>query len=190
MKITFSNGSVVRCTDYHKWLLSTGKRVEAKELKVNDILASFALPDLEGKLTPKLQQPVHITQIEISFPEETYCLTEPKNNTFIANGVLTGNCAEIILRPNSLCNLSEVILRPNDSFEMDILKVQSATIIGMIQAKLTDYHFIDNETIKNQEEECLLGVSLTGILDCPQYNDMKSNKIRILKDEVEKTVDK
>ncbi len=121
--------------------------------------------------------------------EETFCLNEPKNNTFIANGVITGNCGEIILRPNSLCNLTEVILRPDDTLEDDLEKVRLAAIIGMMQATLTDFKFIDDEVRQNQEEEALLGVSLTGILDCPQYNNLPEEILKTLKEKVEETVD-
>ena len=190
VKIIFSNGSVVRCTLYHKWILINGIKKESKDIQVGDTLTSFTLPEFNDKLTPKLNEIIYVTKIEQSNIEETYCLTEPKNHSFIANGVITGNCGEIILRPNEYCNLAETILRDNDSFELDIRKVRMTTIICMIQAKLTDFHFIDKESIKNQEEESLLGVSLTGIADCPQYNDMSSPQINRLKQEVEDTVDK
>ncbi|RLC08764.1 MAG: hypothetical protein DRI57_23385, partial [Deltaproteobacteria bacterium] len=99
-------------------------------------------------------------------------------------------CAEIILRPNQFCNLSESILRPDDSFEMDLLKVEMSAIIGMMQGRLTDFKFIDKEAVENQEEESLMGVSLTGIADCPQYQDMTNPQINQLKQRVQETVDK
>jgi len=91
-------------------------------------------------------------------------------------------CAEIILRPNQMCNLSEVILRPDDTFEDDLEKVKIATIIGLIQGTLTNFKFIDEECKNNQEDESLLGVSLTGIADCPRYADMSNEKIKRLKE--------
>ena len=39
-----------------------------------------------------------------------YCFTEPKNHTGMFNGVMTGQCAEIILPPNAVCNLTTVSL--------------------------------------------------------------------------------
>ena len=64
-----------------------------------------------------------------------------------------------------------------------------ATIIGMIQGKLTDFKFIDKEAIENQEAESLIGVSLTGIADCPQYYDMSNSQINEMKQMVQDTVD-
>ena len=77
----------------------------------------------------------------------------------------TNPCREIILRPNQFCNLSEVVVRPDDSLETLKEKVRIATILGTLQATLTDFRYLRNIWKKNTEEECLLGVSLTGIMD-------------------------
>lgn len=77
----------------------------------------------------------------------------------------TNPCAEISLRNNGLCNLSEVIIRYGDSLEQLKAKVRIATIIGTYQSMLTDFRYVRKIWAKNQEEERLLGVSLTGIMD-------------------------
>lgn len=77
----------------------------------------------------------------------------------------TNPCAEIILRSAGLCNLSEVVLRKGDTLEQIKDKVEIATIIGTYQSMLTDFRYVRNIWKKNQEEERLLGVSLTGIMD-------------------------
>jgi len=74
-------------------------------------------------------------------------------------------CGEILLRPNSFCNLSEVIVRPDDTLETLMAKVQIATFIGTMQSCLTKFKYIRKIWQKNAEEERLLGVSLTGIMD-------------------------
>lgn len=75
-------------------------------------------------------------------------------------------CSEIILRDKQFCNLTEVVIKSDDTLETLRHKVEVATILGTFQATLTDFGFIDDEWKKNTEEEALLGVSLTGILDC------------------------
>jgi ribonucleoside-diphosphate reductase alpha chain len=74
-------------------------------------------------------------------------------------------CSEIILRPYQFCNLSEVVVRENDTTETLKEKVRLATILGTFQSTLTNFKYIRNIWKKNTEEERLLGVSLTGIMD-------------------------
>lgn len=77
----------------------------------------------------------------------------------------TNPCAEILLRSKGLCNLSEVIVRPEDTLDTLLKKVELATILGTIQSTLSKFRYLSKDWEKNQEEERLLGVSLTGILD-------------------------
>lgn len=79
----------------------------------------------------------------------------------------TNPCGEIILRPLGLCNLSEIVARATDTEEDLLRKVRVATIIGTFQSTLTNFRYIRKGWRKNAEEERLLGVSLTGIMDSP-----------------------
>ncbi len=79
-------------------------------------------------------------------------------------------CSEIILRDKQFCNLTEVVVRPDDTFESLKSKIELATILGTIQSTLTSFQFLSEEWKKNTEEERLLGVSLTGIMDCTLTN--------------------
>lgn len=81
--------------------------------------------------------------------------------------MLTNPCGEINLRNNGFCNLSEVVIRESDSLETLKEKVKIATIIGTFQSTLTNFRYIRSIWKKNAEEERLLGVSLTGIMDHP-----------------------
>jgi ribonucleoside-diphosphate reductase alpha chain len=74
-------------------------------------------------------------------------------------------CSEIILRPYQFCNLSEVVARASDTQQSLSEKVRLATILGTFQATLTNFKYLRNIWKKNTEEERLLGVSLTGIMD-------------------------
>jgi len=74
-------------------------------------------------------------------------------------------CSEIILRPYQFCNLSEVVVRESDTVETLREKVKLATILGTFQATLTNFKYLRKIWQKNTEEERLLGVSLTGIMD-------------------------
>jgi len=79
-------------------------------------------------------------------------------------------CSEIILRPYQFCNLSEVVVRENDTMETLKEKVRIATILGTLQSTLTDFKYLRKVWKDNTEEERLLGVSLTGIMDNKEFN--------------------
>ncbi|MGL5079293.1 MAG: ATP cone domain-containing protein, partial [Waterburya sp.] len=76
-------------------------------------------------------------------------------------------CCEIILRSAGLCNLSEVVVRESDTEETLMEKIRIATIIGTFQSTLTNFRYLQKVWKNNAEEERLLGVSLTGIMDNP-----------------------
>lgn len=82
----------------------------------------------------------------------------------------TNPCSEIILRPYQFCNLSEVIVRAGDGLETLQRKVKLATILGTLQSTLSDFRYLNKKWKNNTEEERLLGVSLTGIMDHPVLN--------------------
>jgi len=77
----------------------------------------------------------------------------------------TNPCSEIILRDREFCNLTEIVVRADDTPETLARKVRLATILGTWQASLTNFPYLSSEWNKNCEEEALLGVSLTGIMD-------------------------
>ena len=79
----------------------------------------------------------------------------------------TNPCSEIILRPYQFCNLTEVVVRATDSVEDLARKVRLATILGTIQSTFTKFPYLRKVWQRNTEEERLLGVSLTGIMDNP-----------------------
>ena len=82
----------------------------------------------------------------------------------------TNPCSEIILRPYQFCNLTEVVIRADDTPASIERKVELATIMGTIQSTFTNFPYLRKIWKTNTEEERLLGVSLTGIMDCKWTN--------------------
>lgn len=74
-------------------------------------------------------------------------------------------CSEILLRSKQFCNLTEVVVRQEDDLDSLTRKIELATILGTMQASLTNFRYLSSQWQKNTEEEALLGVSLTGIMD-------------------------
>ena len=82
----------------------------------------------------------------------------------------TNPCSEILLRDREFCNLSEVVVRVTDTVETLKKKARLAAILGTIQSTLVNFKYVSAGWKKNCEEERLLGVSLTGIMDSPLTN--------------------
>jgi ribonucleoside-triphosphate reductase len=82
----------------------------------------------------------------------------------------TNPCSEIVLRDAEFCNLTEIVVRENDDRESLKRKARLATILGTWQSTLTDFRYISSAWRNNCEEERLLGVSMTGIMDCDRTN--------------------
>ena len=99
-------------------------------------------------------------------------------------------CSEIILRPYQFCNLSEVVVRQSDTLDTLKEKVRLATMLGTFQATLTNFKYLRKIWKDNTEEERLLGVSLTGIMDNPMTSkagEKLNILLGILKDEAVRT---
>ena len=94
----------------------------------------------------------------------------------------TNPCSEIILRPYQFCNLTEVVVRATDTVKDLERKVKLATILGTIQSSYTKFPYLRKVWQRNTEEERLLGVSLTGIMDNPLMTSVNANLEKLLND--------
>jgi len=98
----------------------------------------------------------------------------------------TNPCGEIILRSKQFCNLTEVIVRPNDHYYALKRKVGYAVLLGSLQSSLTSFQYLSPEWKANCEEERLLGVSLTGLMDnltiWPNLTDLRKDAWRYAKE--------
>lgn len=107
---------------------------------------------------------VTVESIEPLGVRPTYCFDEPKQHLGTFNGIVTGQ-SEILLRDREFCNLSEVVVREHDTIQELRSKVRAATILGTLQSTLTDFVYLSPKWKENCDEERLLGVSLTGVMD-------------------------
>ena len=102
----------------------------------------------------------------------------------------TNPCSEIILRDKQFCNLTEVVVRAGDTEESLKRKIRLATLLGTIQSTLIDFQFLSSEWKKNTEEERLLGVSLTGIMDAKITSNPDPKMLERLRDYARTTNEK
>ena len=124
---------------------------------------------------------VSIKKIERNYSvEDVYDITvDSAHHSFVDSTVTTHNCGEILLRSREMCNLSEVVVKADDTLAILIHKVRLATILGTIQSTFTHFPYLRKEWVENCEEERLLGVSLTGIMDAPVL--MTARNLKALK---------
>lgn len=151
------------------WRLCINQADTAKLQSLGLKLSRIDLPEF----TPQRDARRFVTVtgvVDLGRDEQTYCFTEPLRNQGTFGGIVTGQ-SEILLRSAQFCNLSEVVARPDDTFETLLEKVRVATIFGTLQATLTNFRYLRKIWQKNTEEERLLGVSITGIMDHPVLSD-------------------
>lgn len=134
MRVTTSNGKSVKCTDYHKFILADGSRVECRDLKVGQALATFKLP--RNSADPNEEEhfiPLYVNSIErIENAPVVYCMNEPLNHSVIANGIMTAQCGELPLPDGGACllgsmNLAEYV--KDNQFDIETFKIDVATAI-------------------------------------------------------------
>ncbi len=107
----------------------------------------------------------------------------------------TNPCSEIILRPYQFCNLTEVVVRATDTLDDLKRKVRIASFLGTVQSCFTEFKYLRPVWKQNTEEERLLGVSLTGIMDHAILNGSgkttgkEANLIEILEELKEEVVE-
>lgn len=92
----------------------------------------------------------------------------------------TNPCSEIVLRDCEFCNLTEMVVRADDTRESLMRKARLATILGTWQSTLTDFRYLSSSWKKNCEDERLLGVSMTGIMDCERTNGKDAGLEKLL----------
>lgn len=92
----------------------------------------------------------------------------------------TNPCGEIVLRPRQFCNLSIAIARSDDTIDSLKRKVRLAAIFGTLQSTLTNFNYLPDEWKINCQEERLLGVDITGQMDCPLLRPANDTRIALL----------
>jgi ribonucleoside-triphosphate reductase (thioredoxin) len=95
----------------------------------------------------------------------------------------TNPCSEIILRSREFCNLTEVVIRGDDNKETLKEKVRVAAILGTLQSTLVNFKYLSKKWKENCEEERLLGVSLTGIMD-NEFTNGRAGDLKSLLEEL------
>jgi ribonucleoside-diphosphate reductase alpha chain len=114
------------------------------------------------------------------FNRQGMVATSPKRRKGVDFG--TNPCGEIALRPRQFCNLSIAVARPGDSWEDLKRKVRLAAIFGTLQSTLTTFKYLDERWKANCEDERLLGVDITGQMDCEILRPLNDDPIEMARE--------
>lgn len=158
-KQKFSNGEYEMKTSYDLNISQFDSIVRfAEQINFVQEYKREALAELIDLRSP------YVSSVKAVGEQEVFDFTEPDTHWGVVEGVVVHN-SEIILRPYQFCNLSSVIVRSDDTEETLKRKVRLATILGTFQSTMTHFPYLRKVWQTNTEEERLLGVSMTGILD-------------------------
>lgn len=163
---TFPNGKQYN-RQYEHWVMRTHNQGKKKFSKIFSLSVEFKNEKLQKNNDGIKQEFIKVKSIrltnlredvwDINVLDETHCFQLPQ--------VTTGNCHEVALYPNQLCNLSTVNQTGVSSKKDFLSRVYSAAFIGTLQASYTDFPYVSDKWRIQTEKEALLGVSFTGIAD-------------------------
>jgi ribonucleotide reductase alpha subunit len=170
IRVSFSNNSyshhVLNCTEYHKFHTLNGVK-DAKDLIEGDTLIDWELPD--GQVI----QGVQVTSVEDNGRfDETYCFNEPKRHMGIFNGVLTGNCTEImeVSKPDetAVCNLASLSLPAfvkDGEFDFDKLCEVTRVVTRNLNRVIDKNYYPTEPAKKSNMRHRPIGIGVQGLAD-------------------------
>ena len=175
--VHLSNGAQLTCTPYHKFLVYGGSmmsikdttRVDAIHLQPGMILRPFQLPDLTDE--------VRFTVISVEDrgrTDDTYCFTEPLNNAGVFNGILTGQCTEIVQytspEETAVCNLASIALpsyvdAKAKTFDFKKLREVVKVAIRNLNRVIDINYYPTPETRTSNQKHRPVGLGIQGLAD-------------------------
>lgn len=188
--VYLSNGAQITCTPYHKFiirddnrLLKDAKRIDASELKTGDVLRQFTNPYNITEQTSWIDNIYHdstgdcLTVVSVTDngrTDDTYCFNEPDNHAGVFNGVLTGNCSEIIqysdATETAVCNLASINLATfvdpkKRQFNFDELRRVTEIAIRNLNRVIDINYYPTPETERSNMRHRPVGLGIQGLAD-------------------------
>ena len=169
LEVHVSNGSVLHCTKYHKFYLDTMEMREAQELTPGDRLLSWVNPDGQPKDSVFVSEVVDNGRID-----DTYCFSEPKRHMGVFNGILTGQCTEIIEYSSpdetAVCNLASIGLPMfvdtiNKTFDFDLLHKVAAIATKNLNRVIDVNYYPTEKTRRSNMRHRPIGIGVQGLAD-------------------------
>ena len=180
---------------FKEYFCNTSYRICIGSVQIQDLKKlGLKCNRLKFDKTPQrdASQFVKIVKIEdAGYANEVYCFNEPIKHYGVFNGILTGQCFEIALRPFQMCNLCEINVSNIESQEDLNNRVITASFFGTLQASYTDFHYLRPIWKKTCEKDALLGLGMTGIasMEVFKYNlEEASNCAKLVNKDLAKKI--
>ena len=184
IEVHTDDGSVLTCTPYHKFYIQTSSsdvsKVHAQDLKEGNAIIEYKYPDETSK-TITISKIVNNNRVD-----NTFCFTEPKRHMGVFNGILTGQCSEImeVSTPDetAVCNLASIGLptfvdKDSQTFNYEkLLEVASVITDNLNKVIDVNYYPTDKTRLSNLRHRPI-GIGIQGLadvfmlLDIPFHSD-------------------
>jgi ribonucleotide reductase alpha subunit len=158
----------IQCTKYHKfYVMDEGKMVDCQDLQIGTKLIGCRMPDTSS------YDFIEIISIEpVEKPSDTFCFTEPKRHMGVFNGVLTGQCSEImeVSTPDetAVCNLASIGLPTfveNGEFNYDKLQEVAGVITHNLNRVIDVNYYPTEKTRVSNLKHRPIGIGVQGLAD-------------------------
>lgn len=181
MQIKFSNGSRLDCTREHKFYVNgQSAHTPAMRLKVGDVLNTYKLPTSDGNFINCNDVRVISVEEDVKI-DNTYCFREPLKHMGVFNGLLTGQCAEIIeysdTNETAVCNLASVCLPrfietvdDKKIFNHEKLVEITRVVVRNLNKVIDRNYYPTKETKYSNMKHRPVGIGIQGLADV--YNIM------------------
>jgi len=201
IRVTMSNGTFIECTEYHKFHLTTGIK-EAKDLLLGDTLIDWSKPtygyknfprNWKGDKTPSTID-VRVVSVEDNGRmDETYCFNEPKRHMGILNGMITGNCTEImeVSSPDetAVCNLASIslpafVIQDGSGFNFDKLEWVAGVLTRNLNRVIDRNYYPTEAARKSNLRHRPIAIGVQGLADVfmmmgLSFDEPKARKLNV-----------
>jgi ribonucleotide reductase alpha subunit len=165
-----SKGATIRhldCTEYHKFILPDGSRIPACELTPDMPLCNFYTSEGETYYQ-RVVSVSHTGRIS-----DTFCYTEPVNHVGIFNGIMTGQCTEIMEysspEETAVCNLASIALpffvTADNTFDFKYLMRVTDQIVRNLNRVIDINFYPTEETRRSNMRHRPVGLGVQGLAD-------------------------
>ena len=197
IKIFFDNDTTIECTHYHKFYVSNNSAItiiDAKNLTIGMELEPFYLPDCKENNLVKIKGIIDHGRIS-----DTFCFTEPRRSRGTFNGIVTGQCCEIVeySDPNetAVCNLASIALptfvnKETKLFDYDKLHEVTKIVTNNLNSVIDINFYPTEKTKKSNLRHRPIGIGVQGLADTFILMDMQfhSEEAKIVNKNIFETI--